>query len=114
MKLGLGGRGLASTVSVMASPLPPNPNFIALSMTFYDDYSNTPDKQYTTLYNNLLDSGTNLHAETLPTVATGQAVQTLGLVTGTKVRVIENPSNLNLGSWLETASFYDDRTRLVQ
>ena len=103
-----------SSVPVTASPLPANANFIALTMTYYDDYSNTTDKQYTTLYNSLLDTGTNLHAETLPAISDNQAVQTIGLVTGTKVRVIEDPSDLTKGSWLETASFYDDRTRLVQ
>src|SRR5258708_34571896 len=34
-------------------------------MTFYDDYSNTPDKQYAVGYNGLLDAGTNQHAETV-------------------------------------------------
>src|SRR5258708_325362 len=83
-------------------------------MTFYDDYSNTPDKQYAVGYNGLLDAGTNQHAETLPAVTDQQAVPTIGLVTGTKVRVLEDPSDLTKGSWLATASFYDDRTRVVQ
>ena len=103
-----------NTIQVVDNPLPSGANFIALTMTFYDDYSNTPDKQYTTQYNSLLDSGTNRHAETLPAVTDNQAVQTIGLVTGTRVRVIEDPSDLTKGSWLETASFFDDRTRVVQ
>ncbi len=113
-----GGSGDSSTftdtVQVSNNPLPPTPNFIALTMTFYDDYSNTPDKQYTTTYNNLLDSGANQHAEILPTSTDQGAVATTGLVTGTKVRVIEDPSDLTKGNWLETANFYDDRTRLIQ
>ncbi len=81
-------------------------------MTFYDDYTNTTDKQYTTIYNSLLDAGTNQHVETLPAVTDNQAVQTIGLVTGAKVRVLEDPNDLTKGNWLETATFYDDRARV--
>ena len=104
----------SNTVPVVDNPLPTGANFIALTMTFYDDYSNTPDKQYSVGYTPLLDAGTNQHAETLPTVTDQQAVPTIGLVTGTKVRVLEDPSDLTKGAWLATASFYDDRTRVVQ
>src|SRR5258708_29758 len=109
-----GSNGFTNTLPVVDNPLPPTANFIALTMTFYDDYSNTPDKQYAVGYNGLLDAGPNQHAEILPAVTDQQAVPTIGLVTGTKVRVLEDPSDLTKGSWLATASFYDDRTRVVQ
>ena len=111
----LGGSSMPFTnnINVVDNALPPDNNFIGLTMTFYDDYSNTT-KQYTTAYNGLLDAGTNEHAELVPATSDAQAVQTIGLVTGTKVRVLENPNDLTQGNWLETASFYDDRARVVQ
>jgi RHS repeat-associated protein len=108
------GTPFSNNINVVATALPPGNNFIGLTMTFYDDYSNTTDKQYATTYNSLIDAGTNLHAETLPTVPLNQAVQTIGLVTGTRVRAIETPNDLTQGNWMETASFYDDRARVVQ
>src|SRR6185437_2249006 len=100
-------------VNVVDNPLPPGNNFIGLTMTFYDDYSNT-SKAYTIFYNSNLDAGTNQHAEPIPAASDEQAVQTIGLVTSTKVRVLENPNDLNQGNWLESANFYDDRARVVQ
>ena len=113
---GSGGSGTSFTNSlpVVDNPLPSGNNFIALTMTFYDDYSNTPDKTYTTTYNSLLDAGTNQHVEVVPASNDQQAVQTIGSITGTKVRVIENPNDLTQGAWLETATFYDDRMRSTQ
>src|SRR5258708_14580241 len=95
-----GGNSFTNTLPVVDNPLPPTANFIALTMTFYDYYSNTPDKQYAVGYNGLLDAGPNQHAEILPAVTDQQAVPTIGLVTGTKVRVLEDPSDLTKGSWL--------------
>ena len=111
-----GGSGtpFTNTLNVVDNALPPGNNFTGLTMTFYDDYLNTPDKQYTTTYNSRLDAGTNQHVETLPSSSDNQGVQTIGLVTGTKVRVIENPNDLTQGQWLEMATFYDDRTRAIQ
>lgn len=100
-------------VNFVDNPLPPNSNFIGLTMTFYDDYSNT-SKAYTTLYNGNLDAGTNQHAEPIPAASDEQAVQTIGLMTSSKVRVLENSNDLTQGNWLETANFYDDRARVVQ
>jgi len=103
-----------NVIPVLDNPLPPAANFIALTMTFYDDYGNTQDKHYTAFYNGFLDAGTNLHAEMLPSVTGQQAVQTIGLATGTKVRVIEDPADLTKGQWLATVNFYDDRGRVIQ
>ncbi len=36
------------------------------------------------------------------------------MVTGTKVRVIEDPSDLNKGGWLTTVSYYDSKGRVIQ
>jgi RHS repeat-associated protein len=104
----------SNMLQVVDNPIPSGNNLIALTMTFYDDYSNTLDKQYTTTYNGLLDAGTNQHVELIPTAPLQKAVQTIGQVTGTKVRVIENPNDLTQGNWLETATFYDDRLRASQ
>ncbi|GGA92035.1 DUF6443 domain-containing protein [Puia dinghuensis] len=108
------GIPFTDSLIVVDNPLPPGSNFIALTMSFYDDYHNTPDKQYATTYNSLLDAGTNPHPESLPAKADEQAVQTIGLITGSKVRVLEDPSDLTKGAWLSTATFYDDRARPVQ
>jgi RHS repeat-associated protein len=108
------GTPFRDSLTIVANPLPPANNFIALTMTFYDDYTNTPDKNYTTTYNSLLDAGTNGHAETLPATTDQQAVQTLGLVTGTRTRVLEDPSDLTKGAWLSGVPFYDDRARVIQ
>jgi RHS repeat-associated protein len=111
-----GGTGtpFSNTVSVVDNPLPTGSTLIPLTLTFYDDYTNTADKQYTTTYNSLLDPGTNQHVELIPGTSDQQAVQTIGLATGTKVRVLEDPSDLTKGAWLATATFYDDRTRAIQ
>ena len=108
------GNAFTSIIPVLDNPLPPSANFIALTMTFYDDYSNTPDKQYTAFYNSFLDAGANQHAEQSPSASDQQAVQTIGLATGTKVRVIEDPADLTKGQWLATVNFYDDRARVIQ
>jgi RHS repeat-associated protein len=109
-----GGSTFTNSLPVVDNPIPSGSTLIALTMTFYDDYSNTPDKQYTTTYDGLLDAGSNQHVELIPTTAAQQAVQTIGAVTGTKVHVIENPGDLTQGNWLETATFYDDRMRVSQ
>jgi RHS repeat-associated protein len=113
---GSGGSGtpFTNTLAVVDNPIPYGITLLPLTMTFYDDYSNTPDKQYSTTYTSLLDAGTNQHVETIPTTAMQQAVQTISQVTGTKVHVIENPGDLTQGNWLETATFYDDRLRVTQ
>src|SRR5258708_24332032 len=72
-----GSNGFTNILPVVDNPLPPTANFIALTMTFYDDYSNTPDKQHTVGYNGLLDPVTNHHAQTLPALTHQQAIPTL-------------------------------------
>jgi len=97
-------------MEINKNPLPSGATFIPLTLTYYDTY-NWTNKTYTTAYNSQLDAGSNLHAETLPSTA---SALTTGLVTGTKVRVLEDPANLAASKWLTTVSFYDDKGRTVQ
>jgi RHS repeat-associated protein len=92
------------------NPLPPGSTLVALTYTYYDDYSNT-DKSYITTNNNKLDDGGNINAVNLPAAA---SLHTKGLVTGTRVRILSDPSDIGKGGWLETARFYDEKARPVQ
>lgn len=102
-------------IAVHKSPLPVGAVFVALTKTYYNDY-NWTDKSYTTAYKNLLNAGSNLHAAPMPTAGEQQTHnnRVRGLVTGTRVRVLEDPANLSAGRWLEGVSFYDDKVRVVQ
>lgn len=108
------GNPFTTTLPVLDNPIPAGGNFIALTMTVYDDYGAAAGQHYTTKYKDALGAGTNSHPEDLPTSIDQQAVQTLGLVTGTKVRVLEDPSDLTKGNWLTTVPYYDDRGRVIQ
>jgi len=92
------------------SQYPAPGTLIPLTYTFYDNYDNT-GKSYDPSNNYKLDIGNNVYGETLPSSASSM---TKGMVTSTKVRVIEKPDDLTQGNWLETASFYDDKGRTVQ
>jgi len=97
-------------VEVHDRPLPPGSNFIALTITYYDGYAFT-NKIYSTANNGKLDAGGNNFAETQPSA---KSTLTKGMVTGTKVRTIENTADLSQGTWLETVTWYDDKGRPVQ
>ncbi|HEX7905820.1 MAG TPA: DUF6443 domain-containing protein, partial [Chitinophagaceae bacterium] len=111
---GPGGADGETTViegmTVNKNPLPPGSTLTALTMSYYDDYGWT-NKTYNTGWNAQLDAGNNLHAEMMPAEANGQV---LGMVTGTRIRVIEDPNNLSVGNWLTTVSFYDQKGRVIQ
>lgn len=100
----------SNTVTVLDNPLPAGTNPTALTYTYYDDYSSTA-KAYSTANNSKLGIGGNVYGDTLPPSA---SIATRSLVTVTRVRVIENPSNLALGGWMESAIFYDDKGRVIQ
>lgn len=104
------GSGSTSTVQRSGNPFPSGATFIALTLTYYDDYSFT-SKTYDTANNSKLDYGNNLNPETLPAAAY-QITKGLGI--GSKVWVMEDPNTLSNGRWLETVTFYDDKGRLVQ
>ena len=107
--LGTGG-GTTSSVFMSYNPFPPNHQFIALTYQYYDNYSFT-SKKYATTHISKLDDGGNPYPETLPTAPTSQ---TLGMPTGQKVRILNDPNNLAKGGWLETVSFYDEKGRPIQ
>ncbi len=95
------------------SPLPVGNNFIALTITYYDTYDWTA-LTYDNNAGSKLSAGTNPYSETFPGNTIQQTVITRGLVTGTKIRVLEDPANLAKGFFLSTVSFYDSKARPVQ
>ncbi|HTE28069.1 RHS repeat-associated core domain-containing protein [Flavitalea sp.] len=104
--------GSTENIEILDNPLPPNHNFIALTITYYDSYGDwVGNKTYSTADNSKLSAGANLHGEPVP-ATTSQ--MTTGLVTGTKVRVLENPNDLSAGGWLTTVSYYDEEGRTIQ
>lgn len=109
-----------NTQVVVTDPRPANVSFVALTMTYYDNYSELSANTYTDSYNSRLDAGTsiadkvNLAPE--PTLSSSEQgnVRTRGLVTGIKVRILEDPTNLSSGKWLTTTTFYDQKARVIQ
>ncbi|TDW97277.1 DUF6443 domain-containing protein [Dinghuibacter silviterrae] len=102
---------ITDTTTVTGNPIPSGSTFIPLTQHFYDDYTWGTAKAYSTGHNNQLDYGSNAYADAVPS---GKSLLTRGLPTGTRVRVLEDSANLTLGGWLETASFYDDKGRVIQ
>lgn len=103
-------------VEVSGATLPPFNNFIALTITYYDDYewNSGGNKQFTNADNAKLDAAPIEPARYLDNVPNVHSSFNTGLVTGTKTRVIENPSDLGLGGWLTSISYYDDKGRVIQ
>lgn len=91
----------------------PGGTLIPLTYTYYDHYSwNTnTTKAYTNTNNSKLGIGANVYGETLPATA---STLTKGMLTGTRIRVIEDATDLGKGKWLETVSYYDDKGRVIQ
>jgi len=105
------GNATVGQQSISLYPVPSWATLIPLTYTFYDNYNNT-NKTYNTGNNYKLDvNGNNAYVEALPS---SQSQLTKGVVTATRVRVIENPSNLAQGQWLETVTYYDDKGRPIQ
>ena len=100
----------SSQQTINYNSIPGGTNYTPLTLTYYDDYTWT-SKTYQTNNNSKLDQGLNAYEEPLPVSQNGH---TVGLVTGIRVRAIEDPNNLSSGNWLETASFYDDKARTIQ
>ncbi len=100
-----------ANLAVNTNPIPATgATLYPLEYLFYDSYDWT-SKAYTTANNSQLDDGGNSYAESLPGSAT---LKTTGLVTGKRVRVLEDPNKLTCGRWLETTNFYDDKARALQ
>lgn len=105
------GTAVTTTQQLSGYGVPTGGTLIPLTYTYYDDYSWGTAKLYSAANNSKLGIGANVYGEPLP--ATNSTL-TRGLVTGTRVRVIEDAGNLALGKWLETVSFYDDKGRKIQ
>jgi RHS repeat-associated protein len=99
----------ASSVVASSTPFPSTISYKALTITSYDDYSQT-NKNFSTLNNPKLTNSSNFFPEPLPST---NSLQTKGMVTSSKVWVLED-ANLLTGRWLESVSFYNERARVVQ
>jgi len=102
--------GATTQTYITDNPIPSGVSMIGLTITTYDAYPNNA-RVYSTADNSKLDHGNNPNVESLPAAASQQL---RGLVTETKVRVLENPDDLNAGNWLTTTNFYDNKERLIQ
>lgn len=91
-------------------PLPPGAGFIGLTYTYYDNYQFSTKAYRTTDIAKLTDGG-NLYPETIPQ---SPASMVTGQTTGTRVRILNNPNDLESGHWLETVHYYDEKGRTIQ
>ncbi|NJO25701.1 MAG: hypothetical protein HC867_07995 [Bacteroidia bacterium] len=107
------GGSSSGNISVSDNPVPTGSTITPLTLTYYDDYSWTGNT-YSVTNNAKLEAGNNLYPEALPDAANQQKVNTRGLTTGSKVRVIENPDDLTAGKFLATVNFFDDNGRTIQ
>lgn len=107
------GDPASNSISVWNNPIPSTSTLIALTETFYDNY-NWTTKTYDVSNNSKLTAGSNLHVEAILSLSQQQAVGTLGMVTGTRTRILEDLNDLTKGAWLESVNFYDDRSRVIQ
>lgn len=98
------------TMSVLDNPIPSGYTFTPLTITNYDDYSET-NKTYTSANNSIVDNGASTYAYVLPTTA---STMTLGMVTNTRVRILQSATDITVGKWTEKTTFYDDKYRPVQ
>jgi len=111
----LGADTQSESTTVSDSPLPPSNNFIALTYTYYDDYSWTSNS-YNPGFIGKLTAGnaSTENAEALPvTLAAEQAVSTQGMITGSKVRVLLD-DNYSSGNFLSSVNYYDAKGRVIQ
>lgn len=82
-----------------------------LSYTYYDDYNELSSYGYDyAQFNDNLPTINQPHLLIPPAAA---SAMTKGLVTGTKVRVM-NPQNPDAPGWITTVNYYDDHCRLIQ
>ena len=96
----------SNTVSISGYPIPADILYVPLSITHYDDYSFTA-KTFNSSYNSKL-------IQSYDAIDATSAV--LGLVTGSKVRVLTSTdiNELATAPWLETISFFDAKGRAIQ
>lgn len=73
------------------SPLPSSGyTLYPQTYTYYDDYSFDAARVYTTAYNSRLDDGGGNVTATLEDLPATASKQTIGFVTGTRVKAIED------------------------
>ncbi len=83
-----------------------------MTYTYYDDYTQLNGYSYDySQFNNNLPSAAQPYLVQPPLSA---SVQTKGLVTGMKVRVLDPVVAENDRTWLTTVNYYDDKSRLIQ
>jgi RHS repeat-associated protein len=100
----------SSSQEINLYPVPAGALLLPLTLTYYDDYNWTA-KTYDNSNNNKLDKGNNTYASPLP----GQnSLAVKDMVTGTRVRTLENPDNIDEGKWMESVVFFDEYGRMVQ
>lgn len=104
------GNTFTASVTVTDNPIPPSAVTVPLNIIFYDEYVNA-SKTYDNSNNNKLTAGSSTNADTLPST---RSLLTKGMATSSRTRVIEDPTNLTKGRWMETVSFYDEYGRVVQ
>lgn len=113
-----GGSGspFNDNLEILMNPLPPGQTFIPLTVTYYDGYA-LVGNSYTDSYNSKLDPlvpGWVAYPEGLPSTSEQSQIATKGMVTATRVRVLEDPNNLASGKWLTTKIYYDKKGRVIQ
>ncbi|TAM98346.1 MAG: hypothetical protein EPN39_09275 [Chitinophagaceae bacterium] len=89
------------------NPVPNITGYEPLTYTYYDNYSWSGAKNFDNSEVNNLNAGSNLYADPVTPTAS-----TRGLVTGTKMRVL-NPVG-GTEQWLTTTTYYDDKDRVTQ
>lgn len=105
-----GSGSFSNTVTALDNPIPSGGTFVPLTITNYDSYSGTT-KSYTTANNSQVDDGSNSFAYSFPSAA---STLTVGLVTSTKVRILQSPTDITKGNWTEAATFYDNHDKAIQ
>jgi RHS repeat-associated protein len=103
------GSSGTTNMTVTDNAILDNVPLTGLTLTCYDDYSTK--RTYNAASSFKVNAGSDQYAETLPFAA---SLKTKGVVTSTKVWVLEDPVDLSKGKWLESVNFYDDRGRIVQ
>ena len=101
-----------STNDITAIPSLQDYVLTPMAVTHFDDYS-WINKTYTDSYNGALDASANLYPDNLPSVAEQHNASANGMVTGTDIRVVEDPAEPASGKWLSAINFYDSKGRLI-
>jgi RHS repeat-associated protein len=107
-----GGGSTATSQTVSINPIPAiaGVTSIPLTLAYYDNY-NWTTKTYDNSNNSKLDKGTNTYNDPLPQQASQLVI---GMITGVRILTIQNVDLTQDNTWLEDATFYDDKGRPVQ